>query len=175
MDEFEEGGKSNKQKRNEKEARRRASRSALIKVRDVLVCFVSRSKCFLFSVPLRTAFDFCSPRLFRKTKSLPLNFLVLRRTFVGDATQWRSKATNFRGTQHPAPDLGQGTARFRGRLSNQELDILPRFFSFLSPHIFIRVRFSRSIKFQVSRKTHPSADFRHRRCTKCTADVTSVD
>jgi hypothetical protein len=93
---------------------------------------------------------------------LPLNFLVLRRTFVGDATQWRSKATNFRGTQHPAPDLGQGTARFRGRLSNQELDILPRFFSFLSPDTFIRVRFSRSIKFQVSRKTHPSADFRHK-------------
>ena len=51
MEEFEEGGKSSKQKRAEKEARRRAQRSSLIKVRIVdrlRAVFVSfpRAVCF---------------------------------------------------------------------------------------------------------------------------------
>jgi len=50
MEDFEEGGKSNKEKRKEKEARRRASRSALIKVREGFVVSFSRSGCVFFRV-----------------------------------------------------------------------------------------------------------------------------
>jgi len=103
MDDFEEGGKSAKQKRKEKEARRRASRSALIKVRR----FSRHSR------RLRDAFFF---RFFWKrvwlgfparTRRVPLNFLVLRRAFVGDAVPWRSKATIFRGTERTYQILGR--------------------------------------------------------------------
>ena len=48
MEEFEEGGKSSKQKRAEKEARRRAQRSSLIKVR-----IVDRLRAVLFRSPAR--------------------------------------------------------------------------------------------------------------------------
>ena len=98
MDDFEEGGKSAKQKRKEKEARRRASRSALIKVRR-----------FSFD-PTRGFFLRLGASRFSRCRDrgrAPLNFLVLRRAFVGDAVPWRSKATIFRGTERTYQILGR--------------------------------------------------------------------
>ena len=108
MDDFEEGGKSAKQKRKEKEARRRASRSALIKVRRF-----SRRHSRRHSRRLRDAFFFLflTGRVWlgfpARTRRVPLNFLVLRRAFVGDAVPWRSKATIFRGTERTYQILGR--------------------------------------------------------------------
>jgi U3 small nucleolar RNA-associated protein 3 len=69
MEEFEEGGKSSKQKRAEKEARRRAQRSSLIKVRTD--CFPV--DCFPRSVS----------RLFHPFSSPPFASSVSDGTFVG--------------------------------------------------------------------------------------------
>lgn len=42
-----------------------------------------------------------------RVRRVPLNFLVLRRAFVGDAVPWRSKATIFRGTERTYQILGR--------------------------------------------------------------------
>jgi len=126
MDDFEEGGKSAKQKRKEKEARRRASRSALIKVRR----FSRHSR------RLRDAFFF---RFFWTRGSVfPRERDACHSTssFFGAL----SSATLFHGDRR-RPFFVAQSARTkswagyrpprRGRLSNQELDSLSfLFFSF---------------------------------------------
>ena len=137
MDDFEEGGKSAKQKRKEKEARRRASRSALIKVRRF-----SRRHSRRHSRRLRDAFFFLflTGRVWlgfpARTRRVPLNFLVLRRAFVGDAVPWRSKATIFRGTERTYQILGRVPpstpwATIQSRAGQSFFSFL--FFSFLFP------------------------------------------
>ena len=104
MDDFEEGGKSAKQKRKEKEARRRASRSALIKVRRFsrVIRDVYATRFFFVFFWKRVWLGFPA-----RARRVPLNFLVLRRAFVGDAVPWRSKATIFRGTERTYQILGR--------------------------------------------------------------------
>ena len=88
MDDFEEGGKSAKQKRKEKEARRRASRSALIKVRRQKEHF-RRTFRVWFLVFFATQLPRSSARFRRR------------------AAPWRSKATISRGTQRTYQILGR--------------------------------------------------------------------
>jgi U3 small nucleolar RNA-associated protein 3 len=94
MDDFEEGGKSAKQKRKEKEARRRASRSALIKVRR-------QKEHFRPNIP-RLVFGFFG--FFRHSTSSVFGALSSARRSMeieGDHFSWH--------TAH-VPNLGQGTA-----------------------------------------------------------------
>ena len=154
MDDFEEGGKSAKQKRKEKEARRRASRSALIKVRR-----------FSFD-PTRGFFLRLGASRFSRCRDrgrAPLNFLVLRRAFVGDAVPWRSKATIFRGTERTYQILGRVPPRRRGRLSNQELDSRYfRHFWFLSS-FFFRETLATTRSFRDNKRAHRVLPPHHRR------------
>ena len=101
MDDFEEGGKSAKQKRKEKEARRRASRSALIKVR--LSRFrrnVARLVFWFGFFPVESA---TKRRAFRFATQLPRSSARFRRR----AAPWRSKATISRGTERTYQILGR--------------------------------------------------------------------
>ena len=94
MDDFEEGGKSAKQKRKEKEARRRASRSALIKVRPYEHFADEHSGMVWFLVWV----FFC-----HSTSSVFGALSSARRSMEieGDHFLWHTKHV---------PNLGQGTA-----------------------------------------------------------------
>jgi hypothetical protein len=115
MDDFEEGGKSAKQKRKEKEARRRASRSALIKVRRMTTFPPTNIPRLVFGLGF----------------FLPLNFLGLRRAFVGTPLHGdRRRPFLVAHSARTKSWAGYRPPR-RGRLSNQELDSLSfLFFSF---------------------------------------------
>ena len=134
MDDFEEGGKSAKQKRKEKEARRRASRSALIKVRR----FSRRHSRSFATFTRRVFFSFLTRRVWL---GFPRERDACHSTssFFGAL----SSATLFHGDRR-RPFFVAQSARTkswagyrpprRGRLSNQELDSLSfLFFSFLFP------------------------------------------
>ena len=98
MEEFEEGGKSSKQKRAEKEARRRAQRSSLIKVRTD--CFPV--DCFPRSVS----------RLFHPFSSPPFASSVSDGTFVGSGlVEMRGDRSRDHMAYKTVPHLGQGTAQ----------------------------------------------------------------
>jgi U3 small nucleolar RNA-associated protein 3 len=114
MDDFEEGGKSAKQKRKEKEARRRASRSALIKVRRMTTFPPTNIPRLVFGLGF----------------FLPLNFLGLRRAFVG-APLHGDRRRPFLVAHSARTKSWAGYRPPRcGRLSNQELDSLSFSFSF---------------------------------------------
>jgi U3 small nucleolar RNA-associated protein 3 len=114
MDDFEEGGKSAKQKRKEKEARRRASRSALIKVRRMTTFPPTNIPRLVFGLGF----------------FLPLNFLGLRRAFVGTPLHGdRRRPFLVAHSARTKSWAGYRPPR-RGRLSNQELDSLSFSFSF---------------------------------------------
>ena len=110
--EFEEGGKSNKEKRKEKEARKRANRSALIKVREA---FEARMGWFFF-FPLRGS---AAPRKGAPTRpernpdstTCAARFLVLRP--LSSACYSMETAGDHFFSRHRAhvPDLGQGTVQ----------------------------------------------------------------
>ena len=121
--EFEEGGKSNKEKRKEKEARKRANRSALIKVREA---FEARMVfCFsLFSSGLsRPAAPRRAPNGTRTPPRVPLASSFFGR-FRRRAIPWRPQATiSFRGTERTYQILGRVPFKSHERLSNQEMDI----------------------------------------------------
>ena len=138
MDDFEEGGKSAKQKRKEKEARRRASRSALIKVRRFSRVVRDVYATRFFFVFFGNAFGSVFPREYDACHSTSSFFGAL------------SSATPFHGDRR-RPFFVAQSARTkswagyrpprRGRLSNQELDSLSfLFFSFLFPSADGRAR-----------------------------------
>ena len=122
--EFEEGGKSNKEKRKEKEARKRANRSALIKVRDE--AFEARMGFFfsLFSSGFsRPAAPRRAPNGTRTPPRVPLASSFFGR-FRRRAIPWRPQATiSFRGTERTYQILGRVPFKSHERLSNQEMDI----------------------------------------------------
>ena len=109
MDDFEEGGKSAKQKRKEKEARRRASRSALIKVRRFSRHSRRLRDAFFFRffgrVFLKRLARFSRASTTRATQ-LPRSSARFRRRrcsmeIEGDHFSWH---------RAHVPNLGQGTA-----------------------------------------------------------------
>ena len=106
MDDFEEGGKSAKQKRKEKEARRRASRSALIKVRRFSRHSRRLRDAFFFRFFLETRLARFSRASATRATQLPRSSARFRRRrrsmeIEGDHFSWH---------RAHVPNLGQGTA-----------------------------------------------------------------
>ena len=106
MDDFEEGGKSAKQKRKEKEARRRASRSALIKVRRFSRHSRRLRDAFFFLFFDRTRLARFSRANATRATQLPRSSARFRRRrcsmeIEGDHISWH---------RAHVPNLGQGTA-----------------------------------------------------------------
>ena len=122
--EFEEGGKSNKEKRKEKEARKRANRSALIKVREAFEARMGWFFFFLFGVqPPRGKAPRRAPNGTRTPPRVPLASSFFGR-FRRRAIPWRPQATiSFRGTERTYQILGRVPFKSHERLSNQEMDI----------------------------------------------------
>jgi U3 small nucleolar RNA-associated protein 3 len=129
MDDFEEGGKSAKEKRKEKEARRRASRSALIKVRRGAVESIvsTRRECeFDFSAePSRRD----SPRSgLARDSPAPAPAPPLASSFFGHfrrcAAPWRMKATFYLAAESTRTKSWAGyRSNTMSGVPNQELDI----------------------------------------------------
>ena len=123
MDDFEEGGKSAKEKRKEKEARRRASRSALIKVRrDAVASIISLAASLSFRsnhlVGVRLA------RVWPPPAPAP----PLASSFFGHfrrcAAPWRMKATFYLAAESTRTKSWAGyRSNTMSGVPNQELDI----------------------------------------------------
>ena len=129
MEDFEEGGKSAKEKRKEKEARRRANRSALIKVRRAMVeqrntnqCRERRFSGWLFFSFLRffSWFSFGALLLSREESAVHFRcfslfvHLSVRRchSLPHSSSLWGIEATiMFSWHRENVLNLGQGTAQ----------------------------------------------------------------